>query len=84
MKLANRPRLVIVFVVLIFSAIFGLALCIPTYVTSFSSHEDASTVIVMSFSYLHSNTLSDKQVDYLSQAHYDGLFYFEHAYVYSE
>ena len=83
MKLINKPRLVIVFLVAIFVVMLGIALYAPAFIASYSSKNSAS-LTVTPLSYLHSNSLSDSVSDKIPQANYTGLLYVQHVCTYHE
>ena len=83
MRLVNKPRIVLVFLVAVFMLMLGIALYAPAFIASYSSKNSAS-LTVTPVSYLHSGIVSDSLSDNIPQANYTGLFYVQHVCVYHE
>jgi hypothetical protein len=83
MRLANKPRLVIVFLVALFMVMLGIALYAPAFIASYSS-KNSTSLTVTPLSYLHSGSVSDSISDRIPQANYTGVLYVQHVCVYHE
>jgi len=83
LRLANRPKLVIVLLVAMFAVLLGVALYAPAYIASYSS-KTSSGLSITPVSYLHPTKVSAALADNIPQANYTGVLYVQHVCVYHE
>lgn len=83
MRVANKPKLVIAFIVAVFLIMLGVALLAPAYIASYSS-QNTGSVTVTPISYIHPATGLSSGSNTLPSANYTGLFYVQHVCVYHE
>jgi hypothetical protein len=83
MHVTGKPRLIIVFLVVVFLVILGVALYAPAYIASYSP-QNSTGITVTPLSYFHATNATGSLSNQIPSGNYTGIFYVQHVCVYHE